>query len=114
MAHDTHSTNKKHCMAGVVTVLLESEIRSVVREELQQTVDEAILEITRLIQHKEYVTNQEASEITGRSIRTLDHLRKSGQIDSYMNGNRVLFKYADLISWIKLGHVVATNPRTAA
>ena len=101
-------------MAGVVTVLLEKEIRTIVREESQSAVDEAVSVLCQIIKHKEFVTNKEAADITGRSVSQLDNLSNSGQIDFYMNVNRVLFKYTDLIDWIKAGHVVATKPRNAA
>ena len=90
------------------------EIDSLLTKRIEEGLKNAIPGIIDGMSNKQYVTNSEASEITGRSIRSLDHLRKSGQIDFYMHGNRVLFKYADLVSWIKQGHVVATNPRTAA
>lgn len=101
-------------MGGELRWVTTNEMTKLVRAEISCAVRDLVPIMVDQLRNKEFVTNKEAAAITGRSIRQLDYLRKSGQIDSYMNGNRVLFKYADLISWIKLGHVVATNPRTAA
>lgn len=90
------------------------EIDSLLAKRIEEGLQKVVPEIIEGMSNKKYVTNSEASGITGRSIRTLDHLRASGQIDYYMNGNRVLFKYSDLIRWIREGHVVATKPRDAA
>lgn len=101
-------------MVGELRWVTTDEMTKLVRTEISTAVQELVPLMVDQLRNKEFVTNKEASGITGRSVRQLDHLRKTGQIDFYMNGNRVLFKYTDLIDWIKAGHVVATKPRHAA
>ena len=89
------------------------EIDDLLAKRIEEELLKVVPQIIDGMSHKQYVTNSEAARITGRSTRSLDHLRKTGQIDFYMNGNRVLFKYTDLIDWIKAGHVIATKPKCA-
>jgi excisionase family DNA binding protein len=69
---------------------LPEEVRAAIREEVEKALAEARVEQDRLI------SREEAARLLHVSTRTLDRLRRSGDVKAVMVGRRVLFDRAAL------------------
>ena len=72
-------------------------ITPIVRDELKS----ALQRVSR----KEYLTNQEFCDLTGWSRRQLAYKRAQGELPYIKRGRTILYKTADVHSWLDEGQI---------
>ena len=86
-----------------LTEHVDESVRHAIRQELPQAI--------RTATRPEYVTRSEAAEYLGRSVRSVDHLRKSGRLPWSKRGGKVVLRTDDLDMFVEAGRVAAKRDR---
>lgn len=99
-----------------LTAFLRALLAAVVREEVgpavRDALDDALPGAIRAASTPAYLSREGAAEYIGRSVRSLDHLRKSGRLPYSKRGRRVVIATADLDAFLAEGHVPARQSDT--
>ena len=82
-------------------------VRDVVRSEIDDAFDTRLPEIARAASTPEYMTREEAASFLHRSVRSVDHLRKTGKLPYVRRGRRVVIRTSDLEAYLAEGFVPA-------
>ena len=79
---------------------LETEIRDIVRAELAQVLPQ----LTRPVTKEEYLTTKQVADLTGLSVSYFEvgrSMASPAHPPYHKIGRRVLYKRADVLSWIE-------------
>src|SRR5690606_9961824 len=98
---------------GGPTVTIEDQIqeavRSAVREEIRAVVLELLPEAIRRATEPEYLSREEAADVVGCSVRSLDYRLKSRSIPYVKRGRRVLIPSAAIREYLDAARVPGKN-----
>ena len=90
-------------------VFNRDDLSRCIRDELADAFRDAIPKISRLINSKEYLTNDELADLTGWSKRSLAYRRKSGQLPYIKRGRKILYKAEEVYAWLEMGAIKRTS-----
>jgi len=96
-------------MNNIIQIIDREELSRCIREEVDDAFNRAIPKLSRRINSKEYLTNDELAELTGWSKRSLANRRKSGQLPYIKRGRKVLYKAEEVYAWLEMGAVKRTS-----
>ena len=92
-----------------VAILSEYQIREIIREEQEATLDRLIPKIIRRANRKEYMTTAELEELTGMSSPTQKYHRDAGNLPYSQEGRRILYRTEDIEKFISERRVDKTE-----
>jgi len=97
--------NEKYVhLLGVSPGELQSLVKEAVRSSLAEVRGRGIDRAPKTL-----LRRSEVAEMTGLSIRQIDHKRASGVLPYHKNGRRVLFRWEDVEKFLMDGYVRGTH-----
>jgi hypothetical protein len=79
-----------------IVVATEEQFRAMIREEVEEILQQAIPQIMRKASRKEYITTSEFKELTGCSHRLQQYYREERKIPFSQEGRKIFYKMDDV------------------